>query len=239
MRRDVLPVNHRSARNECAVSGSTNAEGDDASGEETFCVATLCGANERASSGYACVPCEGGSTNDAGDDASGPETFCECGENQRVAANECVACPNGETRSAGDPCPAWTRRARRSHAPRTSACSIKRARADGSANDAGDDASGRDTSCACVENRHVTDTGTCEECPEGTVRAAGDRIADGETACDPVCVFVRPENGGRGTCEDTLAANAVFPGVLRGVRLLRRHDVRRGRPHDRDDVRVP
>ena len=52
----------------------------------------------------------------------------------------------------------------------------------------------------------MTDTGTCEECPEGTVRAAGDRIADGETACDPVCVFVRPENGGRGTCEDTLAA---------------------------------
>ena len=198
--------------NECVgcPSGETRSAGDRVPGPDTTCSAFACAANERVSSSNACVPCEGGSTNAADDDASGAETFCECTENERVVANECVACPPGERRAGGDPVPG----------PDT-ACSASVCVAnervfnhtcvscpDGSVNAAGDDASGGDTSCACVENRRVADTGTCEECPEGTVRAAGDRISDGETACDVVCVFARPENGGRGTCEDTLAAGS-------------------------------
>ena len=206
------PVNHRvNAANECTEcsAGSTNAAGDDASGEETFCEATICGVNERVSDTNACVSCVGKSTNEGGDDASGAETFCGCAEDERVVANECVTCPPGERRAGGDPVPGPDTMCSASLCVANERVFNQSCVAcpDGSVNAAGDDASGGDTSCACMENRHVTDIGTCVECPAGTVRAPGDRIADGATKCDPVCVFVRPENGGRGTCEDTLAVS--------------------------------
>jgi len=57
-------------------AGTTNAAGDDASGTDTTCDATLCAANAYVSAN-ACVPCPAGTTNAAGDDASGTDTTCD------------------------------------------------------------------------------------------------------------------------------------------------------------------
>ncbi|MFT5359242.1 MAG: hypothetical protein ACI9KE_006485, partial [Polyangiales bacterium] len=56
--------------------GTINDAGDDASGLDTSCDATLCGTDERVQSN-ACVACGAGTTNDAGDDASGADTSCD------------------------------------------------------------------------------------------------------------------------------------------------------------------
>jgi hypothetical protein len=85
-------------------AGTTNAAGDDASGADTTCDATLCGTDERVSSN-ACVPCPAGTTNAAGDDASGSNTTCDatlCGTDERVSSNACVPCPPGTGNLAGD-----------------------------------------------------------------------------------------------------------------------------------------
>jgi len=55
---------------------STNEAGDNASGEDTFCDATLCGVDEFVSFNT-CEICPPGTTNAAGDEASGPDTFCD------------------------------------------------------------------------------------------------------------------------------------------------------------------
>ena len=105
MRRDVLPRESPLDANEWAkcLPGSTNAEGDDASGEVDLCVATLCGANERASSGF--VRAVRGRVHQRRRRHPRRTGVLQCGENQRAPWNGCVACPNGETRSAGDPVP--------------------------------------------------------------------------------------------------------------------------------------
>jgi hypothetical protein len=57
-------------------AGTTNAAGDDASGADTTCDATLCAENELVSSN-ACAACPAGTTNAATDDASGADTTCD------------------------------------------------------------------------------------------------------------------------------------------------------------------
>ena len=91
---------------ECVAcpSGSTNAAGDDPSGDETQCA---CAANYRVDSAGACEACPSGTTNEAGDVAPGTETQCDsaasCSANERVnSAGACVACPSGSTNAAGD-----------------------------------------------------------------------------------------------------------------------------------------
>ena len=141
MRRDVLPrESPRDAETSArSVSRSTNAEGDDARGGN-LCVATLCGANERASSGYACVPCEGGPPTTPATTPRARDVLRVRREPTRQRPNE-RACPNGETRSAGDPVPGLDTTCS------AFACAANErvfnqaciACPDGSANDAGDD----------------------------------------------------------------------------------------------------
>ena len=127
-----------------------------------------------------------------------------------MVANECVKCVAGEWRVGGDPVPGPDTTCS------TSLCEANErvlnhtcvACPEGSVNAAGDDASRGDTSCACTENHHVSETGLCKECLTGTVRPAGDQIADGSTSCEPVCFFLKPDNGSRGTCDDTLVAGS-------------------------------
>ena len=67
--------------------GTTNAAGDDASGVNTECDATLCGVNEHVVS-HVCTTCPDGKTNVAGNDASGNNTECNatlCGVNEYVS----------------------------------------------------------------------------------------------------------------------------------------------------------
>ena len=76
--------------NACAVcpSGTTNAAGDDASGNDTTCDPLLCAANEFVSSNT-CTDCPAGTTNEAGDDASGLDTSCDqllCAANEFVSS---------------------------------------------------------------------------------------------------------------------------------------------------------
>ena len=67
--------------------GTTNADGDDASGSNTGCDPTFCGVDEKVES-HVCVPCGPGTTNpDGGDDASKPDdTTCD-------DINECAESP--------------------------------------------------------------------------------------------------------------------------------------------------
>ena len=55
--------------------GKKNDAGDDASGNNTECNATLCGVNEYVSE-HVCTMCPAGTTNAAGDNASGDDTEC-------------------------------------------------------------------------------------------------------------------------------------------------------------------
>ena len=68
----------RYEQSEACAAGTTRPAGDDASGSDTQCEATLCAENEYVS-GNACVACGAGSTNMAGDDASGADTLCDDG----------------------------------------------------------------------------------------------------------------------------------------------------------------
>ena len=56
--------------------GSTNAAGDDASGNDTTCDATLCEADHYVLN-HVCTPCSFNTTNAANDDASGEDTLCD------------------------------------------------------------------------------------------------------------------------------------------------------------------
>ena len=85
-------------------AGTTNAAGDDRSGTDTACDATLCAVDEYVSAN-ACVSCPAGTTNAAGDDASGTDTTCVakfCAVDEYVSSNACVSCPAGTTNAAGD-----------------------------------------------------------------------------------------------------------------------------------------
>ncbi|MGF1511618.1 MAG: FG-GAP repeat protein [Myxococcota bacterium] len=58
----------------------------------------------------------------------------------------------------------------------------------GATNEAGDDASGADTSCDgtdCASNQRVVNN-ACVGCPPGTTNEAGDDPAGQDTACDPI-----------------------------------------------------
>jgi hypothetical protein len=82
----------------------TNLEGDDASGDDTECDATLCGADEHVVE-HACVSCPAGMTNEADDDASGDDTECDtvlCAAGEHVVEHACVACEPGDGRDGGD-----------------------------------------------------------------------------------------------------------------------------------------
>ena len=63
---------------ENCVAGTTKAAGDNASGADTTCDATLCKANQYVKSNV-CTDCESGTTNVAGDNASGADTECDDG----------------------------------------------------------------------------------------------------------------------------------------------------------------
>ena len=60
---------------EACPAGTTNAEGDDPSGDDTSCDAILCQADEFVFNN-ACESCDFGYTNAEGDDASGEDTSC-------------------------------------------------------------------------------------------------------------------------------------------------------------------
>ena len=85
-------------------AGKSNAAGDDASGQNTACDATLCGTNQKVVN-HTCVPCPAGKTNAAGDDAAGQNTSCsahKCGMNQYVLGHTCAQCSDGKVNNAGD-----------------------------------------------------------------------------------------------------------------------------------------
>jgi len=66
--------------------GTTNVEGDDASGSDTECDPIKCAANQHVLSN-ACHACPAGKTNDAGNDASGADTTCQV-QQQKVVSDE-------------------------------------------------------------------------------------------------------------------------------------------------------
>ena len=70
-------ANHHVVSNACVACapGSTNADGDEATGEDTECDVTTCAANEHVVNN-ACVACAAGLTNAAGDEATGADTSC-------------------------------------------------------------------------------------------------------------------------------------------------------------------
>jgi len=71
-------VNQHVVSNTCVAcpAGTTNAPGDNASGENTSCDATLCAADQHVVSNT-CVACPAGTTNAPGDNASGEDTACD------------------------------------------------------------------------------------------------------------------------------------------------------------------
>jgi hypothetical protein len=100
--------------------GKLNAEGDDASGQNTDCDIVYCGLNERVSN-HACTACPQDTLRDSGDDSSGDDTTCAscaagsyrtqdmvtcvgilCSENEHVVNHVCVACPPGQLNAEGD-----------------------------------------------------------------------------------------------------------------------------------------
>jgi len=83
---------------ECPA-GKTSTGSHDASGGNTTCEATKCGANEKVAA-HVCVECPAGKTSTGSHDASGGDTTCEttmCGENEKVVNHVCVECPAGKT----------------------------------------------------------------------------------------------------------------------------------------------
>jgi hypothetical protein len=167
---------------DCAA-GTTNAAGDDSSGLDTSCTATLCDADQYVS-GHICVACAAGTTNAANDDASGSDTSCDityCGENYYVSNHECVECPAGTTHvganddasSSDTSCDATLCAA--DHYVSGNTCV---ACAAGTTNTANDDASGSDTSCddvACPadsEGSNVASGCVCDPGHYGTITAS-------------------------------------------------------------------
>jgi len=176
----------------------TNGEhgGDDASGADTVCAATLCSADEYVSSN-ACAPCAPGTTNAQDDDASDADTACDvtlCGADEHVSTHACVPCDAGTTNPQGDPasgadtvcvvlfCSADEYVSSNTCAP----CNA------GTTNAETDDASGVDTTCDvtfCSVDEHVS-SHVCTPCPAGTTNADGGDDASGantDTCVATVC----------------------------------------------------
>ncbi len=188
----LCSTNQRVKDNACisCPAGTTNADGDDASGIDTACDDIICGVNEYVS-GNACQACPPGTTNaDGGDIASGDDTACEktlCAADEHVVSNACVACDGnsnlagddasaGDTVCDGDLCASNQR-------VNDNACV---ACASGTTNDAGDDALRGDTECDvtyCAVDQRVQDN-ECVTCPAGTSNTDGGDDASGEdTSC--------------------------------------------------------
>lgn len=180
--------------NVCAAcrKGTTNAAGDNALGEDTFCDPVLCGENELVNSNQ-CVACPVSSTNMAGDDASGEDTSCDaerCPSNTMVFLNQCEPCPDGSTNAAGDDASGGDTSCdptlcAEGFIVSTNACVSCPV---GISNAAGDDASGADTFCdptPCAEGEYVL-ANTCVTCPPGTTNDSGDDAARSDTQCDMV-----------------------------------------------------
>ena len=155
----VCQADQRVKANQCVAcpAGATRAPGDDASGADTQCQATvtLCGQDEYVQASQ-CVACPAGTTRDAGDDASGADTSCDaetCTLNQRVEANQCVACPAGTTKAPGDDA-------------------------------SGADTQCEATLCGQDE---VVLANQCVACPAGTTKAPGDDASGADTTCDDAC----------------------------------------------------
>lgn len=185
-------ANQRVSAKSCVACppGTTNAAGDDPSGADTTCDATLCATDQRVQS-HACVACDPGSNNVAGDDASGTDTTCDgalCPSNHHVVSNACVACPAGSTRPAGDTATgadtACTPTLCLANEHVTSNVCV--ACPAGSTNAAGNDATGADTSCTatlCAVDEHVA-SNACVACLPGSTNAAGDDATGADTGCD-------------------------------------------------------
>ena len=151
----------RVSNNKCVPCprGTSNVAGDDANGRDTTCAATLCGADQRVYNNM-CVACPAGTTNVAGNDASGRDTTCTailCSADQRVYNNECVPCPVGTKNVPGTR--GWTGNdasGRDTKCTTIILCSANERVSNhkcvpcpaGTTNVAGDDARGRDTTCA-------------------------------------------------------------------------------------------
>ena len=157
----------------------------DASGVDTYCDATLCGADEYVSTNV-CTTCPGGTENDAGDDASGADTSCDaiiCGENEYVSTNACTTCPAGTTHYAGDDA-----------SGSDTACTVCDTDyhvssgtctqcAAGTQRTAGDDQTGADTTCdRCAEDYRVV-SNACVQCAAGKTNMENDPVAGGDTEC--------------------------------------------------------
>jgi hypothetical protein len=103
----LCEMNEHVVSNACVTctTGTTNTEGNDASGVDTDCNAVLCEMNEHVVSNE-CVPCIAGTTNAVGDDAALEfDTECNatlCEINEHVVANECVACTAETTNTEGN-----------------------------------------------------------------------------------------------------------------------------------------
>ena len=182
----------------CCASGSTNVAGDDASGEETTCDATLCALDEYVSSN-ACTPCATGYGNAADDGASGGDTTCDgylCAVDEYVSSNACTACVGGETNAAGDDA---------SGSDTTCSCTASSTSSkDGSDGtfycinggtaggttgsctctscDAGYEGDNCHTAILCAANQRVV-SNACTACAEGTQNAAGDEVSGADTTC--------------------------------------------------------
>ena len=114
---------------------------------------TVCGTNQRVASG-ACVACSAGQSNKAGDDPAGADTLCDAG----------VPPPPPPSPSPPPP-PPGTYCAANYHVV-SNACI---ACAAGTRRNAGDSASGGDTTCfaiSCAQNEHVVNN-ACVACAAG------------------------------------------------------------------------
>jgi hypothetical protein len=172
----------------CA-SGTTNAAGDNASGDDTTCDITYCAENYYVSN-HVCEACAPGTTNAAGDDASGGGTSCDttyCASNYYISSPACVACPAGTTNAAGDAASGGdtscdTTYCAANYYVSSHTCVACPA---GTTNAANDDASGGDTSCdatTCSANYHVSNH-ECVACSSGYENEAGDDASGGDTSC--------------------------------------------------------
>ena len=163
-------------------AGTTNDEGgDDATGANTTCTATICQENFHVVN-HVCEFGPPGTQRNAGDDASGSDTVCEtwyCAENERVNDDfSCVACPRGMINEAGDDASGGLTECD------YQLCAVNEQVVNntcvpcppGTSTNAQSDASQSDTECfveSCAENEHVVNY-ECVACPAGEPNEAGD-----------------------------------------------------------------
>ena len=177
---------------EVAVSGIKDSAGNVArdftvsfsAGTGTIdCDAFLCAENNHVRNG-ACVPCDAGYANPAGDDIHDGDTICErCDVDYYKDGKTCTACRAGTT-SAGGLTTTCERQYCKGKSEYVSAHECKRCPGHSrrsknfTAENPGDDRSGRDTSCdECVED-YFGDGTICTPCPRYTKSDAGSTSRD-------------------------------------------------------------